>query len=248
MTQITLPNQNVTGPNLWSQVENNDKAIRDVVNGDLDNGNIATNANINGNKLLAASVAATQLASGSVTEAKIASGAVTSDKLGSGAVTAGKVGSAAVGTAQIADGAITTDKLGSGAVTGAKIAANTIGSEKLVLTFDHTQLSANTGVSNNQWNQLLTINTGIAGIYLMMASGGVLTPGGCYIVLRAYVGGSGNPDANPGLLTPATSAAVPFSRQWIAATNNGFFGLDFYPLSGKGSVAAATSLTVIRIS
>ena len=40
MTQIILPNQNITGANLWSQVEDNDKAIRDVVNGDLGADNI----------------------------------------------------------------------------------------------------------------------------------------------------------------------------------------------------------------
>ena len=42
MTQIILPNQNITGPNLWSQVEDNDVAIRDVVNGDLGADNLQT--------------------------------------------------------------------------------------------------------------------------------------------------------------------------------------------------------------
>jgi len=42
MTQIILPNQNITGPNLWSQVEGNDVAIRDVVNGDLGPDNLQT--------------------------------------------------------------------------------------------------------------------------------------------------------------------------------------------------------------
>ena len=42
MTQIILPNQNITGPNLWSQVEDNDVAIRDVVNGDLGPDNLQT--------------------------------------------------------------------------------------------------------------------------------------------------------------------------------------------------------------
>lgn len=51
MTQITLPNQSITGANLWSQVEGNDQAIATVVNGDLDDTNIAANAGINASKL-----------------------------------------------------------------------------------------------------------------------------------------------------------------------------------------------------
>ena len=42
MTQIILPNQNITGANLWSQVEDNDQAIADVVNGDIGSDNIQT--------------------------------------------------------------------------------------------------------------------------------------------------------------------------------------------------------------
>lgn len=61
MTDVVLPNQSVTGTNLWSQVEDNDQAIVDVVNGDLTNGNIAAGANISGSKL----------ADGTVTEAKL---------------------------------------------------------------------------------------------------------------------------------------------------------------------------------
>jgi hypothetical protein len=56
MTLINLPNRNVTGDNLWSQVEDNDDAIADVVNGDITNVNIAAGANIAGSKLLAGSI------------------------------------------------------------------------------------------------------------------------------------------------------------------------------------------------
>jgi len=42
MTQIILPNTNITGANLWSQVEDNDQAIADVVNGDIGADNIQT--------------------------------------------------------------------------------------------------------------------------------------------------------------------------------------------------------------
>lgn len=44
MPQISLPNQSVTGANLWSQVEDNDQAIVDVVNGELDTDNLKDGA------------------------------------------------------------------------------------------------------------------------------------------------------------------------------------------------------------
>lgn len=61
MTDIILPNRNITGDNLWSQVEANDDAVLDVVNGDITNGNIAVGADIAGSKLLSSSVKAGKL-------------------------------------------------------------------------------------------------------------------------------------------------------------------------------------------
>jgi hypothetical protein len=112
MTQINLPNRNVTGDNLWSQVEDNDDAIIDTVNGDLDDGNIAVGADIDGSKLLAASVGTTQLEAGSVDTTQLASNAVT--------------------TAKIDTGAVDTTQLASNAVTKSKIAESTL-QEKQVL-------------------------------------------------------------------------------------------------------------------
>lgn len=51
MTQITLPNTNITGANLWSQVEGNDQAIVTVVNGNITNDNVAAAAAINASKI-----------------------------------------------------------------------------------------------------------------------------------------------------------------------------------------------------
>ncbi len=46
MTLITLPKTSQTGTNEWADVEDNDIAIRDVVNGGLDNTNLAASAGI----------------------------------------------------------------------------------------------------------------------------------------------------------------------------------------------------------
>ena len=51
MTDVVLPHLNQTGTNEWSDVEDNDKAIRDVVNGELDNDNLAAGADIALSKL-----------------------------------------------------------------------------------------------------------------------------------------------------------------------------------------------------
>ncbi len=64
MTQIVLPKLNQTGVNEWADVQDNDEAIKKVVNGELDNGNIAAGAGIALSKL-AASV--TQYVTGSKT-------------------------------------------------------------------------------------------------------------------------------------------------------------------------------------
>lgn len=46
MTQIILPKTSQTGANEWADVEDNDKAIRDVVNGELENDNLSGAAGI----------------------------------------------------------------------------------------------------------------------------------------------------------------------------------------------------------
>lgn len=46
MTSIVLPKLNQAGANEWADVEDNDVAVRDVVNGKLDNGNLSGAAGI----------------------------------------------------------------------------------------------------------------------------------------------------------------------------------------------------------
>ena len=91
MSQINLPNVNVTGDNLWSQVEANDNAIKTVVNGDLDNGNIAANADINGAKLLDGSVGTAKIANNAVTAAKLPAGGIGPEAIAALAVLSGKI-------------------------------------------------------------------------------------------------------------------------------------------------------------
>lgn len=88
MTQITLPNQNVTGANLWSQVEDNDQAIVDVVNGDIGSDNLADDA------VTAAKLRddASTDANRAVTTNHIRDGAVTTAKVGNAQITAPKLG------------------------------------------------------------------------------------------------------------------------------------------------------------
>jgi hypothetical protein len=133
VTQINLPNRNITGDNLWSQVEDNDQAITNVVNGDLDNGNIKAAADINASKLLDGSITADKLGTDSVTATKLKADAstdanrpVTTNHIRDAAVTAAKLGTAAVTTAKIDDGAITTAKITNGAVTSEKVGASSV--------------------------------------------------------------------------------------------------------------------------
>ena len=137
MTLVVLPNTSVTGANLWSQVEDNDKAIRDVVNGDIDATNLADDAvttpkiddaAVTTSKLAGDAVDGTKLADDAVTAAKlrddastdanravttnhIRDGAIIEAKLAANAVSSGKVADGAIGTAKIADDAITPSKL-----------------------------------------------------------------------------------------------------------------------------------------
>lgn len=53
MTKLTLPRINQTGTNEWADVESNDVAIREVINGELDNENLKANAGITAEKLAA---------------------------------------------------------------------------------------------------------------------------------------------------------------------------------------------------
>jgi len=51
MSKVTLPRTNQTGTNEWADVEANDNALAEVINGKLDNENIAASANIARSKL-----------------------------------------------------------------------------------------------------------------------------------------------------------------------------------------------------
>lgn len=56
MTDVVLPRLNQTGSNDWSDVESNDVALREIINGELDNGNLSGSAEITGANLADAAV------------------------------------------------------------------------------------------------------------------------------------------------------------------------------------------------
>jgi len=111
MTLINLPRTNQTGPNEWEDVEANDRAIANVVNGQLTDENIRDGADISGLKL----------ADGTIPTAKLTDQAVTTAKLMDQAVTSAKLMNQAVTSEKLADQAVTTAKLTSQAVTSGKL-------------------------------------------------------------------------------------------------------------------------------
>jgi hypothetical protein len=115
VTQINLPNRDITGDNLWSQVEDNDQAITNVVNGSIDNGNIAANADINASKLLDGSITPAKLGTDSVTNIKINAGAVDTAEIADNAVNGDKIADATTGTVTNSSGV-------SGTITARKYA------------------------------------------------------------------------------------------------------------------------------
>jgi hypothetical protein len=105
-----------------------------LVNGQLDNANIAVGANILGDKLANTSVSTAQLANLSVTTAKLADTSVTTGKLPDDAVTGAK----------IATDAVTADSILAGAVGSVELAALAVLSGKVKFAFHSGYGSFNT--------------------------------------------------------------------------------------------------------
>jgi hypothetical protein len=62
MTQVSLPNLKQTGANEWEDVEGNDRALRDVINGQLANDNLSGSAGITGANIASATITNDKLA------------------------------------------------------------------------------------------------------------------------------------------------------------------------------------------
>lgn len=86
MGLVTLPKTNQTGANEWADVEDNDQAIVDQVNGNLDADNLAL-----------AAVTSAKMANGSVQTGKLADEAVTTAKIADENVTGAKLSDDVVG-------------------------------------------------------------------------------------------------------------------------------------------------------
>jgi hypothetical protein len=78
--------------------------IADAINGELDNSNIADDADINGNKLLVGSVSGGP-------GGQIAYGTLVGGQLVDNTITATQIGTGEVGTAELASNAVTADKV-----------------------------------------------------------------------------------------------------------------------------------------
>lgn len=104
MTFVTLPKTNQVGANEWADVEDNDVAIRDVVNGNLDNTNLASNAAVSHSKLASIPTGAVLLGNAGVPTATALTGDVTVGATGVTAIGAAKVTSAMLAAAVAGDG------------------------------------------------------------------------------------------------------------------------------------------------
>jgi hypothetical protein len=183
MTQVNLPNRNVTGANLWDQVEDNDDAIVNVVNGDLDNSNIAAAADINGSKLLDGSVSAAKLGTDSVTNVKINASAVNTAEIADDAVTGDKIADATTGTATNSSGVsgtITARKYADGLVLIEGSATKTTGTwaSSAALTFTLGTLPAGFRPSEGTATIRATSNSALGNIgfnYVSVGTDGVVT-------------------------------------------------------------------------
>jgi len=143
-----------------ADIRNGMITIRDEINGNLDNDNIKSAANILGSKLATNSVAPSKLTNGTAGQLLIANGSgvvtsttVTGDvTINSSGVT--QIGAGTVGTTEIADNSINhdkmtnnsvnTDELHNSAVTTAKIADDAVTADKIA---DNAVVTA--GISNN---------------------------------------------------------------------------------------------------
>lgn len=141
MTQITLPKQNQTGANEWADVQDNDEAIVSVVNGNLDNNNIAANAAISYSKLASIPTGSILLGNGGTPTATALGGDATISSTGSLSISS-VTGANAIVTSNITNDAVTAAKLAD--ATDAAIAATppTAAETDRAVTSDHIRSSA----------------------------------------------------------------------------------------------------------
>lgn len=221
MTQINLPRTNQTGTNEWSDVETNDAAIAAVVNGQLQNDNIASNAQIAHSKLADATAGKLLIANASgVITATTASGDVT--VAGSGAVT---IANDAVNADKLkdsastdADRAVTTNHIRDDAVTQPKIGDDAVGAAQLNLATATSGNSTTSNQSSSFGTNLRTISLD-PGTYLV--NGGLTAEyrlASAEITILPYVA-SGTATISPSVGAEATTntyIAVPYTASFSA--------------------------------
>lgn len=71
MSKVVLPRLNQTGANEWADVESNDVALRDIINGGIDNENIKAGAGITGEKIANSTISEKNLSDSAATSRKV---------------------------------------------------------------------------------------------------------------------------------------------------------------------------------
>lgn len=152
MGTVTLPKLNQTGGNEWADVEDNDRALRDEINGNLDNTNLKSSAAIAHSKLASGSAAQLMLFNGSgVPTATTVTGDVTISSSGVTAIGAGVIVNAGVSS--------------SAGITPTKLARGTL----------HNDGSASTTftASNTYTVTGATFTADVTGLHIIVSSGTV---------------------------------------------------------------------------
>lgn len=153
MGTVTLPNLNQTGTNEWEDVEGNDRALRDEINGNLDNTNLKA----------AAAVALSKLASGTSAQIIVAnaSGVPTYVAMSGDATISN------AGAVSLASNSVLANEVGSLPVARVFHSANqtTASNTPFTLAFDSERFDTDTMHNTVTNNSRLTATT--AGVYLI---------------------------------------------------------------------------------
>lgn len=150
-TTCSIPNSFTTGQVPTAAMFNDNwNAACTIINGQIDNTNIATSAGIVGSKLANDTITAAQLAPGSVTTSEILDSTILSGDIAADTITAADIAPDAITASEIATGAVTTTEILDGTIQSVDIMAGLIPPNVSRVPFVHQLANqANTSVSAN---------------------------------------------------------------------------------------------------